>query len=58
MILNLRRIAELMNKVCNTDIDINKLPEQYFLTENINTYIINNDNTINGDITNDNRQGN
>ena len=33
MILKLRRIADLMNRVCGTNLDVNELPEEYNLTE-------------------------
>ena len=33
MILKLREIADLMNKVCGTNLNVNELPEEYNLTE-------------------------
>ncbi|MGM9788210.1 MAG: hypothetical protein ACI3ZF_04810 [Candidatus Cryptobacteroides sp.] len=33
MILKLREIADLMNRVCGTNLDVNELPEEYNLTE-------------------------
>ena len=33
MILKLRRIADLMNRVCGMNLDVNELPEEYNLTE-------------------------
>ena len=33
MILKLREIADLMNRVCGTNLDVNELSEEYNLTE-------------------------
>ncbi len=34
MEINLKNVAELMNKVCDTELDINKFEGKYLVSEN------------------------